>query len=76
MGYSVRHSGYTNEHEIKFIDAMGISNNVNWLKLDRKMTRKKLLEGYLAALKYRNEWANIDKDLIIQYLRLAIKECK
>lgn len=76
MGYSARHSGYTNEHEIKFIDAMGISNNVNWLKLDRKMSRKKLLEKYLSALKYRDKWDSIDKNKITQYLRLAIKECK
>lgn len=72
----MKYSGYTNEHEFKFIDSIGICNGVNWLKLDRKMTRKKLLENYLSALKSRDNWANVDKDRIIQYLRLAIKECK
>lgn len=72
----MKYSGYTNEQEMKFIDAMGINNNVNWLKLNRKMTRKKLLECYLSALKYRDKWDSIDKNRITQYLRLAIKECK
>jgi len=62
------------ETEIAFIKGIGM--DVHGAKCDRVMlsTRKKLLEGYLNGIKYRENWGDMDKNVVIAFAREELRQ--
>lgn len=57
---------HTTENEMQFIDGLGKHSDMN-------IDRNDLLQGYLIGSIKRNDWAGMQKDLIIKYVRSKMK---
>lgn len=66
------HSSYcwSNLSEMQFIDRLGLNNNRT------AYSRIRCLQGYLAGLKLRRDWGNMDPLIIIDYARQALKKAQ
>ena len=68
------HSGHSHTMacELDFIDHLGYHNHMNLSPIERNARRVRLLKQYLASIKLRSIWKDLDKDEIISYVKSVL----
>lgn len=55
-----RETAHTTKHEMDFIDGLGTYS-------DCKVSRKNLINRYIASMRVRKNWGDVDKQLVFNH---------
>jgi hypothetical protein len=64
------------DHELKFIQQLGKWRANQFCPGRTEKTRRELLSNYLNACLQRDDWGEIDRKLVIEFVRSELKSCR